>query len=215
MDSDTVNELVRQGKEKAYKKGYQTALEEFSQKEENRSEPTIENKGSQSIQRNSTSSDFDENRYRSMIAEEMRKLHEEEAKKQEQKLLEDNARRLFSELHQKVEDSKSRYPDYDEVTKVLNVQEIPEILAYANEADNAGDVLYDLAKNPSKIATLRSLPPQLAISEIHRLSNSIKTNQKGNQEASQKPPLQQLKPTSVNHGDGPLTLRDFKKIYTV
>ncbi|WP_438967271.1 hypothetical protein [Flavobacterium sp.] len=212
LEPDTVNDLVRVGKEKAYKKGYEAALAEFSKNNvENNNSESIP----QSIQNSSSPSNFDENRYRSMISEEMRKLHEEEAKKQEQKLLEENARRLFSELHQKVEMAKSRYPDYDEVTKVLNIQEIPEILAYANEADNAGDILYDLAKNPSKIATLRSLPPQLAIHEINKLSNSIKTNQEGSKESPHRPPLEQLKPTSVNHGDAPLTLRDYKKIYTV
>lgn len=218
LDQNTVNDLVREGKEKAYKKGYEAALTQISQNspEEKEGNSTVKNQeGDSSSYGNPNNSAFDEDRMRSMLSEEVRRMHSEEQEKQQQKALEENARKLFNELSQKVENAKGRYSDYDEVTKVLNVQEIPEILAYANEADNAGDILYDLAKNPSKIATLRGLPPHLAISEVHRLSNSIKTNQKGAQESPHTPPIQQLKPTSVNHGDAPLTLKDFKRKYTV
>ncbi|NIV16247.1 MAG: hypothetical protein GWN62_34825, partial [Aliifodinibius sp.] len=72
----------------------------------------------------------------------------------------------LSELTAKVTDAQGRYNDYDDVTSKVDFSQIPEILEYANHADNAGDVLYDLAKNPAKIATLRSLTPNLAVMEI-------------------------------------------------
>lgn len=211
VDKEIVNNLVISSKEKGYKKGYEAALNEIKEKQKILSET---NENITPVTEHTQHSIIEEEKIRNILNEELRKKQEEERKEAEKKHLEESARSLLNNLHTKVEEAKARYPDFDEVTSVLNVQEIPEILTYANEVDNAGDVLYDLAKNASKIATLRSLPPALAVAEVKKLSNSIKNNSNVGNVASVAPPLDEVVTSNIGTGDGTMSLRDLKRKYT-
>ena len=53
---------------------------------------------------------------------------------------------------------KEKYSDFDETVAGLgDLKNIPHIVQLATETGMADDVLYDLAKNPHKIATLTIL----------------------------------------------------------
>lgn len=194
-----VNELVGAAKHK----GYQKALAELTQTNQAPQAPSVGMGG------------MSQEDIRRAVADEMHKhlqTQQAEALKAQQ---EAEGKRIMQEIHGKVTEAAQRIPDFEDVTSKVDWREIPEVLHYANQSGVAtGDVLYDLAKNPSKIATLRSLPPGLALNEIRKLSNSIQTNMAATQTNAPPEPLGQTKPSNVGVGnDGKLTVRDYKRMF--
>ena len=127
--------------------------------------------------------------------------------------------RSISEFSSKIEDAKTRYPDYQEVVNTLGLDKMPEpalksMVSLLNVAENGGDVLYDVAKNPTKYAgiiNLVGINPNLAIAEIQRLSHSIKENEKATKTPIANPPLSQINPSTTGTDNGVMTLKDMKR----
>jgi len=114
------------------------------------------------------------------------------------------AQQVVSDFVGKMEAGKGKYEDFEQKVSGLDLKTIPQIVQLANGTDNTADVVYDLANNPYKVATLLTLAeksPHLAQAEIARLSNSIKSNQKAVEAAQPKEPLSQIKPSATT-GDG-------------
>lgn len=195
-----VNSLIGDAKEKAKQAGYNQALAELNQRQSQTQMP-------------SQMGGFSQDDVRRVIAEEMAKVqqraHEEALRTQQ----ESEGKRILNELSTKINDAKTRLPDFDDITGAVNWAHIPEVLHYANMADNAGDVLYDLAKNPAKIATLRGLTPDLAALEVKKLSSSIKQNQSGLDANVPQSPLGQFKPSNVGIDKRPSTASDYASRY--
>jgi len=87
----------------------------------------------------------------------------------------------------------------------------------AEYVDNSHDVLYDLAKNRSKLYQLESTcqhNPQDAIYEIKRLSDSIKANETHSTMSNARTPLSQQRPSNTGTDSGnTLSMRDLKMKY--
>lgn len=194
-----VNELIGTG----YHKGYQKALAELTQTSQAPQAPAVGMGGM-------SSDDI-----RKAVAEEMHKHLQSQQEQTLKAQQEAEGKRIMQEIHGKVTEASSRIPDFEDVTSKVDWREIPEVLHYANQPGIAtGDVIYDLAKNPSKIATLRSLPPTLAVNELRKLSNSIQTNMAATQTNAPPEPLGQIKPSNVGVGNGGKpTVRDYKRIF--
>jgi hypothetical protein len=204
LPQSQVNDLVGTAKSKGYQKGYQQAMAEL-QNQQN------QGMGGMAARSNPVDHGLSQDAVQQMIADELSK---------HQQVLNDNAtraqqeaegRRILNELAMKVNDAKGRYDDFDDITSKVDFSKIPEVLHYSNLADNAGDVLYDLAKNPGKIGTLRALTPELAALEVKRLSDSIKANQQASNRQVPPEPMGQVKPSSVGMDSGVKTLRDYKR----
>jgi hypothetical protein len=76
----------------------------------------------------------------------------------------------------KLSAAKDKYPDFEETIANLGFHQFPEVVQIANNFDNTADIMYELAKNPSKAVILKQLAqlnPRIAALEIQRLSDSI------------------------------------------
>ena len=97
----------------------------------------------------------------------------------------------------------------------LELSTIPEVVQLANTVDNTADVMYELGKNPHKVASLLTLTRygnvKLAYAETKKLSDSIKQNQNALQQPVPPEPLSQLKPSNVGTDNGVLTVRELRK----
>lgn len=148
-----------------------------------------------------------------MIAEEAQRQMHELAGAHERQAQEQEAHRIASEFHGKISAGKSRYEDFDNVMQDVDLATMPHIVQLAHATDNTADVMYELAKNPGKIATLTTLAytnPALARREMNRLSESIKNNQAAAQQKLANEPLNQISPSTVGTDSGSLTLKDLK-----
>jgi len=151
--------------------------------------------------------------------EETLKAHQQALAEQmkQQQLAE--AVRVQNDVESKLQATKAsgRYPDFDEKIKSLGLDKMPALIWHASTVDNPGDVLYDLADNPAKIAMLNALPPHLIPGEIQKLSNSIKANQKTASDLNLPPdPLRPINPSAgvgVDKRPSERTASEWRNIY--
>lgn len=116
----------------------------------------------------------------------------------------------------KIDQGRAAYSDFDEITKDFDPTAFPQLTYLLAGIDNAADVLYDLAKNPLKIAGLDRLAeknPRQAHSELVKLAQSIGVNQNAqaaaqNQQTSA--PLDRLQPSRVSGSNGKKTIKDLQ-----
>jgi hypothetical protein len=139
---------------------------------------------------------------------------QEEAEKAHQAQLEREVNAVAEQYFGKLAQGKDLYEDFEAVTADFDPAAFPQLVYLATQADNTPAIIYELAKNPAKLAQLSVLvdkSPQQARKMIASLSESIKTNdiaKKNVQEAQD--PLSRLKPSPVGTDNGTKTVRDFK-----
>ena len=117
----------------------------------------------------------------------------------------------------KMKQGATLYEDFEDVTKGFNPNKYPQIAVMAAELENTPDIIYDLRKNPQKLATLQLF----ALSEdydglreeLTKLSKSIKRNEQSLANNTQSPkPLTRLKSSAIAGQDtGKRTISDMRK----
>lgn len=122
---------------------------------------------------------------------------------------------IVGQFKQKLDAGYVNYPDFEEVVAPLNLPKMPVMVELTNLVDNTADVMYELGKNPTKVGhimTLVNINPQLAISEIKKLSASIAQNRAAVANQQSIPdPLSQISSSPTSSDSGNLTIRDYKK----
>lgn len=126
------------------------------------------------------------------------------------------ANKVANDFLGKMEAGKSKYADFDDTVNALNLPMAPEIVDWANGLDNTADVVYEIAKNPTKFTTILNLARggfgTLAQRELQKLSQSIKQNESAADQAkSVNEPLSQIRPSTVGTDNGKMTVRDLRK----
>jgi hypothetical protein len=230
-----VNSLIGAAKQKGLEKGYQQAQAEFQAAQQHAmqqqySQPPQQQPGQQpqnmmpqqgqnpamSPQQQPAGGQpiNDADRLRQIAAEEFAKQQQQMHQNAIAYAQQQHDLRTGNELAAKIAEAKTRYPDFDKVVSLDDFAKMPDILRLANTVDNAGDVFYEMAKNPSKVSSLRGLPQdsQLAVNEVKRLSDSIKQNQLAASQPQTSEPLNQVKPSNVGVDSGaPKTVSDMRK----
>lgn len=147
-----------------------------------------------------------------MTPEQVQQMIAEHEQKQAQQY---HAHQIANEFLAKLETGKDKYPDFDKTVESLELSTIPQVVQLANMVDNTSDVMYELGKNPHKVASLLALTQigngKLAVSEMQRLSQSIKQNQQALQQPIPPEPLSQLRPSNVGTDNGVPSIRDLRK----
>lgn len=123
---------------------------------------------------------------------------------------------VASNYLQKVEHGRAAYQDFDEVTKDFDPIAFPQLTFLLAGLENAGDILYDLSKNPIKLAGIDRLAeknPKQAQAELLKLSKSIMDNKQGQLDAKGQgasAPLDRLNPSRVSGSNGEMQVRDLR-----
>lgn len=199
-----VNALIGRAKHDALEQGRQQALAELSkQKTPENAKPEQVNQGQSSL-----------GGMTQLSPEEIENLIDEKARKySEEKSQQEWANQTAQTFVNKMTEGGKKYEDFQKVVGELNLPSMPELVQLTNHVDNTADVIYDLAKNPYKIANLLSLSqynPGLAVREIQNLSNSIKHNEASEKDVNPKAPLSQIKPSNFGTDSGEQTIRDLR-----
>lgn len=118
--------------------------------------------------------------------------------------------------HQKMGAGKEAYPDFEEVMKDFNAASFPRIVFLASQLDNTAEVMYELAKNPMKLASIDYLAnssPVEAQRALKSLGASIQQNRKALEQGSAtQAPLSRMKSSAgAGMDSGEMTLTDYKK----
>lgn len=126
---------------------------------------------------------------------------------------------VLTDFVNKISEGAKNYPDFQEVVGQLElpntIQENPALLFLYSSVDNPADVLYDLAKNPTKVAAIESLyksgRQNVAKAQLKSLSDSIKANAAGVNAQRPNAPLGQLKTSPLGVDNGKMSIGELKK----
>jgi hypothetical protein len=137
-------------------------------------------------------------------------------KEMQQKQVESEIAQVAQNYLQKMSSGKESYDDFEQVTADFDPSAFPQLVYLVAGMDNAAEVIYDLAKNSSKLITLDALAlksPRQASAELHRLSKSISDNKQAQSEAGVQQvnaPLDRMQPSRVSSGSGPMSINDLR-----
>ncbi|MFA6080720.1 MAG: hypothetical protein WC753_04580 [Candidatus Gracilibacteria bacterium] len=184
-----VNELIGKAKHAAYEKGKREALDAHTQQPQSGSMGGMPQ----------------------LTEEQVRQMIADEAQRQTQVTA---AHNMLNNFAQQMGAGKGKYSDFDETVGGLgDLQNISHVVQMATETGMAGDVMYELGKNPGKVASLTTLAyinPQLAKVEMKKLADSIKMNDSAQDSPSASEPLSQVKPSTVGKDNGEYNVKDFR-----
>lgn len=145
-----------------------------------------------------------EEQVRHMIADEAHKKAQEHA-----------VHGVLTNFASQMDSAKGKYSDFDETVAGLgDLRNYAHVIKMATDAGNAGDIMYELGKNPSKIANLTTLAyinPALAEKEMTKLVASIKANDEAKNTPDVEEPYTQVKPSTVSTDNGSSSIRDLRK----
>lgn len=134
----------------------------------------------------------------------------------EQRRLKDEVDRVAHSYISKMEQGKGAYEDFEEVTKEFDPTAFPQLTYLVSGLDNAADVIYDLSRNPLKLAGLDRLAeknPRQAQSELLKLSRSITENRQAQSDENSNPvsaPLDRLQSSKVSGSNGKMSINDLR-----
>ena len=134
----------------------------------------------------------------------------------QQRRVKDEMDRIANSYLSKMEQGKSSYSDFEEVTKEFDPTAFPQLTYLVAGMDNAADVIYDLSRNPLKLAGLDRLAeknPRQAQAELLKLSRSITENRQAQSDEESNPvaaPLDRLQSSRVSGSNGKPGIRDLR-----
>jgi len=165
-----------------------------------------------------TSKTLSEDDVKRLTGEELNRHREEWTRESQERMNAEAAERIVNSYKEKISAGKEKYEDFEAVTNNVDMRYYPNVVQLlAEHVDNSHDVLYDLAKNRSKLYQLESTcqhNPQDAIYEIKRLAESIKANETHSSMTTARAPLSQQRPSNTGTDSGnTLSMRDLKKKY--
>ncbi len=198
-----VNRIVGSEKANAYERGKQEALATLQAQQASQ-------QAAQSSQEQSPQGDSSMGGMQQVSQDEIRRMIAEENERASNMA---EANQIAYEFTQKMDAGNAKYPDFKEVVGKVNLANVPHLVQMSNAYPNTADVIYDIAKNPMKLAQLQILyhtSPELAKSEIGKLSASIQANQSADFVPSVDEPLSQIKPSTIGTDNGSKTVTDWR-----
>ena len=138
-------------------------------------------------------------------------------KEMQERRLKDEMDRVANSYLSKMEQGKTAYPDFDEITKEFDPAAFPQLTYLVAGIENAADIIYDLSQNPLKLAGLDRLAernPRQAQAELLKLSRSIMENRQAKSDENSiniAEPLDRLQSSRISGSNGKMGIRDLRK----
>lgn len=205
LSQDEVNKIVAREKGRAADSARREAEEKYQR--------DLEALNAQRVQQDQRNTqvprDFDSNAMYQQFTERFnREMQERQLKEQ--------MSQVAGNYLQNIAKGKAAYEDFDEVTGDFDPTAFPQVVYLLAGDPQAADVLYDLSKNPMKLASINSLAeknPQLAKRELAKLSKSIVDNRQAQSEAQTQnvsEPLDRLQSSRVAGNNGKMGIKDLR-----
>jgi hypothetical protein len=202
LSQSQVNKIVQHEKTKAAAAAKREAEEKYQRELE-----TI--KSNQTQRNENVPRDVDANALYQQVQE---RFNQE----MQQKQIESEMNRVANSYLSKMQEGRKAYEDFDEITKEFDPSAFPQLTYLVAGIDNAADIIYELASNPTKLTVLDRLAeknPKQAQAELLKLSRSIMENRQAQSEANSQnvaAPLDRLQSSRVSGSNGKLSIRDLR-----
>jgi hypothetical protein len=210
-----VNELIKKAKwdgEKKMQEQLEQAKQQIEQLQGQQAQQPVQQQGASQGQQQQPQQMSPEQLQQIMQMMQQKQQEDEAARHQEQlqREVDEVARQYYGKMAQ----GKELYEDFEAIASKFDPAAFPQLVFLANQSDNTAAIIYELQKNPSKLAALQVLverSPNMARDELAKLSQSIKTNLDAKANAQNaKEPLDRLKPSPTGTDNGARTVRDYK-----
>lgn len=207
LSQEQVNRIVAREKQRAADNARRDAEQRYQQELEQ-----LNAQRQQQEQRNAeVPRDIDAN----VIYQQVQERFNQEMQKRQ---LDEQMAQVANNYLQKVALAKNNYTDFDDVTKDFDPTAFPQLTFLLSGIENAGDILYDLSKNPMKLAAIDRLSeknPKQAHSELLKLSQSIASNQQAMTESANQyvqEPLDRMQPSRIAGSNGKMSISDLRRM---
>lgn len=223
LPASYVNDLVKKAKRKGEQKMQEqldAARQQIEQLQAQQAQQQVQNvaqTGQQQPpqQQQGQQQGVDAQQVMQQVMQQLQLKQQEEQEKREREQIEHEVNQVAQQYFGKMAQGKDMFEDFEAITADFNPAEFPQLVFLANQMDNTPAIIYELRKNPGKLADLAVLvekSPNMARSEIAKLSESIKRNDEAKRNLQEpQDPLNRLKPSPVGTDNGKLTVRDYKK----
>ena len=124
---------------------------------------------------------------------------------------------IANQYYLKMGKGSELFDDFKDVLSDFEPQAFPNTVMLATQAEKTPEIMYELARNPSKLVEIENLirngAEKLAEKELEKLSHSISKNiEAKNQAQNIPPPLSKVKSSSVGmEPSGPTTISALRK----
>jgi hypothetical protein len=209
---DDVNRIAGSKKQEGYQKGYEAAKAEWMQQHQPAPQQNFTPAQNNVAPINPVSTPQS-----GLTAEQARAIAKEELNIS---LQQQSMSAIAQNFVTKLEANKSKFSDFDAVVTPLNLPQIPEIWTVASQFEDPATIMYQLGKNPGKLAELRTLSysPELVKRAMRDIHESAKQNEEAEKARVANPPLSRQKPSTVGVDSGKdkteFSVQDWKKIFS-
>lgn len=209
LTQSEVNAIVAREKQQAAARAKQEAMMEMQQQQAQYAQQQQSQQAQQNEPYMSREADTD------AIYQQIQERFNQEM---QQRKFQEDMTNVANSYHSKMSQAKQAklYDDFEDVTGGFEAAAFPQLVYLAAGMDNTADIMYELAKNATKLTTLAALAersPQMAQAEMQRMSASISANKQAQQDANASPtnaPLDHLQPSRVSGSNGQMSVRDFR-----
>ena len=197
LPQSKVNHIIKQEKDRAFEKGIEHATKQIGFNNPEEINKFISNQVSEKVQN------------------ELNNFANEQAKQAFKKQI-DTA---YGNAISSVEAVQGKHKDFEDIKDSFKsiLGSMPEVVLHANQFDNAGDILIELARHPLKALDIKKLSENkdsmpLAVQEMKKLSKSLMLNDNVNSVRNPVKPISNINPSSIgSSGDG--DKRDWSKFF--
>lgn len=221
LPQSQVDKLMARAKNKGKEKGQQEMQEELQklQEENERLKNAQQQAGQQAGSMGGMQEPVDTEQIKKQVYNDLMNDLEQKQTEQQQEQMEQEAKRLANEYHTRMQNGNNQFSDFDDVMKDFDPGAFPNLVYLATQVDNTPGVMYELVKNPTKLASMSHLAeksPQQAMQAMKRINDSIQANQQAQQqEQAASEPVSRLQSNPMKGQDtgSPNSVQDFKKLY--
>jgi hypothetical protein len=222
LPASQVNELVKRAKRKGEQKMQEqldAAKQQIEQLQAQQAQQGLQNTAQTGSpqppqQQQGQQQGVDTQQVMQQVMQQLQQKQQEDEAKRHQEQIEQEVNQVAQQYFGKMAQGKDMFEDFEAITADFNPAEFPQLVFLANQMDNTPAIIYELRKNPGKLADLAVLvekSPSMARNELSKLSESIKRNDEAKRTLQEpQDPLNRLKPSPVGTDNGTKNVRDFK-----
>jgi vacuolar-type H+-ATPase subunit I/STV1 len=221
LPASQVNELIKKAKRKGEQKMQEqldAAKQQIEQLQTQQAQQQVQNTaqtGSSQQPQQGQQQGVDTQQVMQQVMQQLQQKQQEDEQKRHQEQIEQEVNQVAQQYFGKMAQGKDMFEDFEAITADFNPAEFPQLVFLANQMDNTPAIIYELRKNPGKLADLAVLvekSPSMARNELSKLSESIKRNDDAKRNLQEpQDPLNRLKPSPVGTDSGTKSVRDFKQ----
>ena len=221
LPASQVNELIKKAKRKGEQKMQEqldAAKQQIEQLQTQQAQQQVQSTaqtGSSQQPQQGQQQGVDTQQVMQQVMQQLQQKQQEDEQKRHQEQIEQEVNQVAQQYFGKMAQGKDMFEDFEAITADFNPAEFPQLVFLANQMDNTPAIIYELRKNPGKLADLAVLvekSPSMARNELSKLSESIKRNDDAKRNLQEpQDPLNRLKPSPVGTDSGTKSVRDFKQ----